>query len=317
MLIRTVTGLLSPQGPRAKLSVLIFHRVHAEVDPLFPDEPDAVRFSAIVGWLKRWFCVLPLDAAVRALRDRRLPARALSITFDDGYADNHDVALPVLAQHGVSATFFIATGFVGGGRMWNDTVVESVRRTRHAELDLDGLRVPGLSGRLTLDGLPARRSALTDLLKVVKYLEPVQRRQVVDTLAQGMGAELPDDLMMSVDQLRRMRAAGMGLGAHTVSHPILAKLDRADARREIDDSRRFLQEALGERVGLFAYPNGKPGADYSSETVDVVRGLGFDAAVSTAPGTLGRGGDLLQIPRFTPWRRERTAFGASLLRNLI
>jgi peptidoglycan/xylan/chitin deacetylase (PgdA/CDA1 family) len=317
MLIRTVTRVLSPPGLQAKLSVLIFHRVHAELDPLFPDEPDARRFDAIVGWLKRWFRVLPLDSAVVALREGHLPARALSITFDDGYADNHDVAMPVLARHGLSATFFIATGFVDGGRMWNDTVVESLRRTRRAELDLDALQIPGLAGRLSLAGLPARRAALAAVLKGVKYLEPALRQRAVDLLAQRLGAELPDDLMMSADQLRRMHTAGMGLGAHTVSHPILAKLGRADARREIDDSRRFLQDQLRERIGLFAYPNGKPGADYSDESVAVVRELGFDAAVSTAPGTARRGDDLLQIPRFTPWRRSRTAFGASLLRNLI
>ena len=122
--------------------------------------------------------------------------------------------------------------------------------------------------------------------------------------------------MLTSDQLRRMRAAGMGIGAHTVSHPILAKLDVAATRAEIDSSRRFLQDVLGERIGLFAYPNGKPGTDYSPDSVSVVRELGFDAAVSTAPGAARQGDDCFQLPRFTPWQRQRARFGASLLRNL-
>jgi peptidoglycan/xylan/chitin deacetylase (PgdA/CDA1 family) len=316
MLIRTSLGLLSPQGPRARLSVLIFHRVFAQIDPLFPHEPDAARFDTVLGWLKRWFQVLPLHAAVAALQAGRLPARALSITFDDGYADNHDVAMPLLARHGISATFFIATGYVEGGRMWNDTLIESVRRTLRSELDLDALQVPGLTGRLALEGLAARRAAIVTMLKVVKYLDPGVRQQVVNDVARNLDVELPNDLMMSCDQLRGMHAAGMAIGAHTVSHPILAKLDAATARAEMDTSRRFLQDVLGQRIGLFAYPNGKPGTDYSPESVALVRELGFDAAASTAPGAARQGDDYFQLPRFTPWSRQRARFGASLLRNL-
>ena len=316
MLIRTSLGLLSPHGPRARLSVLIFHRIFARTDPFCPGEPNAERFDTVLGWLKRWFQVLPLDAAVAALQAGRLPARALSITFDDGYADNHDVAMPLLLRHGLSATFFIATGFVDGGRMWNDTLVEAMRHTSHTELDLDALQVPGLAGRLTLDSVPSRRAGVRALVQAIKYMEPVARQRTVDALARHLGADLPDDLMLTSDQLRRMRAAGMGIGAHTVSHPILAKLDVAATRAEIDSSRRFLQDVLGERIGLFAYPNGKPGTDYSPDSVSVVRELGFDAAVSTAPGAARQGDDCFQLPRFTPWQRQRARFGASLLRNL-
>ncbi len=73
-----------------------------------------------MGWVKTWFNVMPLDAAVNALKKRNLPARAMAITFDDGYADNQVTALPILKQHGLSATFFIATGYLDGGRMWNE-----------------------------------------------------------------------------------------------------------------------------------------------------------------------------------------------------
>lgn len=113
-----------------------------------------------------------------------------------------------------------------------------------------------------------------------------------------------------------MRKAGMSIGAHTVSHPILARLTDDAARQEIGDSRRFLEELLGERIGLFAYPNGKPGEDYSPQTVAIVRGLGFDAAVSTEWGCSRLGDDAFQIRRFTPWDRPRLRFGVRMLRNL-
>src|SRR5206468_3278604 len=127
---------LSPQGARGRLTVLIFHRVLPEFDPLMPDVHDAHQFDAVCRSLRRWFHVMPLDLAARRLAERSLPARSLAITFDDGYADNLEVALPILLRHGLTATFFVSTGFLDGGRMWNDTVIEAVRRTAHQELDL-------------------------------------------------------------------------------------------------------------------------------------------------------------------------------------
>jgi peptidoglycan/xylan/chitin deacetylase (PgdA/CDA1 family) len=100
-----------------------------------------------------------------------------------------------------------------------------------------------------------------------------------------------------------------------VSHPILARLTDEQALQEIGNSKQFLENLLGERIGLFAYPNGKPGEDYSPQTVEVVRSLGFDAAVSTQWGASCQGDDMLQIKRFTPWDKTQFRFGLRLLRN--
>jgi peptidoglycan/xylan/chitin deacetylase (PgdA/CDA1 family) len=108
----------------------------------------------------------------------------------------------------------------------------------------------------------------------------------------------------------------MQIGAHTVSHPILARLTDEQAREEIGNSKRFLEQLLGERITVFAYPNGKPGEDYLPQSVEVVRSLGFDAAVSTQWGGSRLGDDPLQIKRFTPWDKTRVRFGLRLLRNL-
>ncbi len=311
---RTAFSLASPGGERARLTVLIFHRVLARPDPLFPDEMHAERFDQLCGWIARWFRVLPLDEAVCLRAQGRLPARALAITFDDGYADNHDVALPILRRHGLNATFFIATGYLDGGRMWNDSLIEALRATSLSALDLEPLGV-GL-GRYALGSLDERRVAIQAILSVVKYLEPAHRLEVVGRIAQLAGVTLPDDLMMSSDQLRAMRAAGMVIGAHTVNHPILLKLPAEGMRQEIRRSRDTLQQLLDEPVDLFAYPNGKPGVDYDQAAVDIVRAEGFAAAFSTVWGAVSRQSDDFQLPRFTPWDAGRSRFGLRLLRNL-
>src|SRR5262245_34003282 len=101
-MLRHLLQFLSPAGEHARLSVLLFHRVRPQRDELFPNEPDARAFETLLDNLKRWFNIVPLPAAIGRLRSGTLPARCLCITFDDGYADNCAVALPLLTQAGVS-----------------------------------------------------------------------------------------------------------------------------------------------------------------------------------------------------------------------
>lgn len=315
-MLRAIFSLLSPAGSEGRLTTLIFHRVHAVADALFPGEPDARRFDALCGWLGQWFNVLPLEEAVDRLRGGSLPARAACITFDDGYADNHDVALPILHRHRLPATFFIATGYLDGGRMFNDSIVELVRRCPLPALPLDGLGLP-FEGGLPLGDAIARQKAAMVLIDALKY-RPAEERHGLALALQRRAAvdRLPDDLMMRAEQVRSLHRAGMQIGAHTVTHPILAQLDETAARQEIVAGRAALEGVIGAPVSLFAYPNGRPDVDYSARSVQLVRELGFSAAVSTAWGRADAGTDRFQLPRFTPWDRSRTRFGLRLVANL-
>ncbi len=123
--------------------------------------------------------------------------------------------------------------------------------------------------------------------------------------------------MMTNDQVIAMRQAGMQIGAHTVTHPILANLESKLVFDEVADSKRFLENLLQEQIGLFAYPNGKPDLDYRMSDVEIIRDLGFDAAVTTAWGVADDTTDPMQIPRFTPWDRTRFHFCARLFQYIL
>lgn len=315
-MMRGLFSLLTPAGGRGRLSILIFHRVLAKADPLLPGEVDAGRFDHICAWVAEWFNVLPLGEAVVRLGRGDLPARAMVITFDDGYADNHDVALPILQRHGLVATFYVATGFLDGGRMWNDTVIEAVRASPACGLALGHLKLDGLE-HLALADDAQRRAAIGRLLGALKYRPADERLALVQTVAEASGAVLPGNLMMRSDQVRALGRQGMTVGAHTVSHPILLTLPAHRVRQEIDQSRQVLEGILDEPVRHFAYPNGVPGRDLSDDTAGIVRGLDFDSAVTTAWGAARCGDDSFQLPRFTPWDRTRGRFGARLVRNLL
>ncbi|TWI63020.1 polysaccharide deacetylase [Pseudoduganella lurida] len=309
-LAKGLLRLLSPGGTRG-LSILIYHRVLPQPDPLFPAEVDAAAFSAQLGMLKACCTVLPLPEAVRCMKAGTLPPRAAAITFDDGYADNATVALPILRRHGLHATFFVATGFLDGGRMWNDSVYEVVRRAPHDVLDASML---GL-GTHPLHTLADRRRAIPALIGQLKYLPLAERHDKVARLVALAGVPLPDDLMMTTAQVQGLHAAGMAIGAHTINHPILARLSDAAARDEIAHGKLALEDLVGAPVTLLAYPNGRPGEDYDARHVAMARELRFEGAVSTSWGSRRRP-DLFQLPRFTPWDRSPLRFALRLARNL-
>jgi peptidoglycan/xylan/chitin deacetylase (PgdA/CDA1 family) len=296
--------------PPRRLSILIFHRVLPQPDPLFPGEIDAAAFDQQLGLLKRYFNVMPLLKAVKLLEHDLLPRRAACITFDDGYADNAQVALPILQRHGLCATFFIATGFLDGGQMWNDKVIALVRDAAGDRLDLSAY---GL-GCFDIGSLPMRRRTIGSLLDALKYLPLEQRRQQVELICRTGDCA---GIMMTSAQVLALHKAGMEIGAHTVNHPILARISDQAARAEIVQGRDKLEHIIECPVSLFAYPNGKPGNDYGPNHVAMVKQLGFQAAVATSWGAASSAADRFQLPRFTPWDRNRLSFLLRMGQNMF
>lgn len=296
----------------SSLSILIYHRVLAQPDPLFPGEVDARRFAQHLRLLKRFYTVLPLSHAVQGLQDGSLPPRAACISFDDGYADNAQLALPLLQRYGLHATFFIASAYLDGGQMWNDRLIDCVRQASGEALDLRRL---GLD-RLPIASQAQRRAAIGKLLSQLKYLPFGQRQQLADAIARLIPVR-PDHstLMLSTAQLRQLQQAGMGIGAHTSRHPILATLSDSAATQEIVQGRSALEQLLQAPVDLFAYPNGKFGHDYGARDAALVRTQGFKAALATDPGAARPGDDPYRLPRFTPWRPGAAGFLWQLWQN--
>ena len=215
-----------------------------------------------------------IHASVEHQRQGRLPPRSLVITFDDGYADNAEVALPILRRHGLAADFFISTGFLDGGRMWNDTVIESLRRSTCKFIDLDEF---GL-GRMPLSSHAERRQAIDRILPRLKYLA-LQERDAAVVRVQRLAGDpaLPNDLMMRTEHVRELHKAGMEIGGHTVRHPILCALPDGEAEAEIAAGKAQLESVIDTSVDVMAYPNGEPGRDYdgrhvalSSDSVDLI-----------------------------------------------
>jgi peptidoglycan/xylan/chitin deacetylase (PgdA/CDA1 family) len=151
------------------------------------------------------------------------------------------------------------------------------------------------------------------LIRAAKHLAPNQRAKWVGALCDAVDAQLPDDLMMTDSQVRTLAEAGMEIGAHTLTHPILRILEAEEALHEIRTGREMLQAITGREIRAFAYPNGRPGEDYTDRDRNIVASLGFDFAVSTCRGAATTRSDYFQLPRFTPWDRHPARWLTRLL----
>jgi peptidoglycan/xylan/chitin deacetylase (PgdA/CDA1 family) len=288
----------------ARLLVFIFHRILDRPDELLPGEPDARQFDWMVRLIAANFDVLPFGAAVRRLQRGELGRPSACVTFDDGYMDNLTVALPILKRHGIPATFFVATGFLEGDRMWSDDICEAVRKFPGDSVDLSRFDL----GRHDLRTAADRALTVSVLQQRLKYLPHGERSETARALAHAAGLEDISRLMLDRDGVRALRAAGMEIGAHTHTHPILKGLGGDEAYAEIVRSRLELEHILSEPVDVFAYPNGDPQLDIDSSHPEMLRRAGFSAAATTQRGVGRAGTDPYMMPRFTPWDRTPARF---------
>jgi len=295
--LKHVATVASGLGEQKKLFILIYHRVFDEPDFMQPGEVDKKNFTWQMGLIEKYFNVLSLPDAIERMEKGMLPPRAVCITFDDGYADNYLNALPILKKKQLTATFFIASGYLNGGIMWNDSIIETLRNYTGKQLDLSDINLGHYSTRTNKE----KSQAASKIIQKIKHLTPQKRQSITDYLCDTYINNLPDDLMLTNEQLLMLHQSNMEIGGHTVTHPIMSKTPFVQLQQEITNNKQTLESLLNTPIHFFAYPNGKPGQDYFPEQVQLIKDNGFKAAVSTQWGVANHKSDIFQLPRFTPW----------------
>lgn len=310
-LLSPIGSLCLRSGANAKLLILIYHRIMTTHDPFRPGEPTAQWFDQQMQTLANNFTVLPLTEAVDRLYKNSLPPKTACITFDDGYTDNLTIGVDILKRHSLTATFFLTHGFIDNGIMWNDTIIESIRNTVKSSLNLE---IIGLKNYI-LGTIEDRCNAANHIISSLKYVPSPERLDKVSKIVELSESKLPDNLMMNSKQIKLLHDSGMQIGAHTESHPILARIDLQTAKNEIMNNKIFLEDTIKEKITVFAYPNGRPDQDYTDDHVKLIKKLGFTSAVSTSWGAARTVCDRFQLPRFTPWDKTPTRFVLRLYQN--
>jgi peptidoglycan/xylan/chitin deacetylase (PgdA/CDA1 family) len=318
--------------------ILMYHRItELDTDPWalavtpasFEDHLDVITSRSEVVPLRD-----TLDRATRSARP------CVTFTFDDGYADNLPPAR-MLAARGLPATYFLAAGQLGSPRQfWWDEVatifldsanlpdtLELELESGRLQLDLlndaeaDGDRVDGRPWRADQEPRTARQRVYLQSYRALRPLDPEQRERGLEALAEwaDIAREArPGMRSLTLDEVAELCALdGVEIGAHTITHPVLASLPAERQRKEIVGSRRLLEEASGRPVESFAYPHGTR-ADYTPETVSIVAEAGLRRACAAVGGPLRPPVQPYELPRFMveDWdgaefeRRFAEAFGA-------
>lgn len=308
-LIRIVGDCISLLGKENRVCVINYHRILACKDALLESEPDLATFTWHMEVLASRFNVLSLYDAIIAIQEDRVPARAVCISFDDGYRSTHDLALPVLTRLNLPATVFVTTGFLTGGNMWNDRIVEAVRALPNGPLDL---QLVGM-GKWVLSEDIERIKIVNYINDNCKYLTNEGRLKVILELEKLANSMPLTNLMLTSEMVANLAKQGIEIGGHTITHPILTTLDDETAKYEINENKRVLEQIINKPLRLFAYPNGKVGIDFDQRHLRMVQDAGYFASFTTGFGTLNKKSNLFQLPRRRPWDSNPLMFSLRLL----
>jgi peptidoglycan/xylan/chitin deacetylase (PgdA/CDA1 family) len=262
------------------IAILNYHRI------------DSRTFEEHLRYITRAYKVITMEECYDCLKgDRCLPPNSIVITFDDAYGEFYYDIYPILKAYNVPAILFIPTEIVDKGEiLWFDKIRAIVHTT-----DRDVLVVNNKT--LSLKNTNRNQAAVT----AVRYLNNQsipERDEAIRKLLESIPLQAKwttDVRPLTWDQLRSMHGL-ISYGAHTVTHPNLAKLSREQAIDEILSSKRRIEEELGCKVKYLAYPFGGP-THFTTETVDILKDSGFDAALTTIRGSCAVGDDLFTLRR--------------------
>jgi peptidoglycan/xylan/chitin deacetylase (PgdA/CDA1 family) len=303
--------------------VLLYHRVaRAAADPqLLAVTPE--QFADHLALIADRFQPVALPDLVARVQAGHASRDAVTVTFDDGYADNLYAARPLLEQRGVPATVYVTSGFVGSGRgFWWDELERLLLRPgrlpsplaleiagERLQWQLDGdamysrARADELAGWTVLDArAPApRQQVYRDLCSRLRALDETERGRALEQLRRVVApCEKTDGdaaRPLTADELARLADGGLvAIGAHTITHPVLSRLPTNRQAEEIRESKRQLEAALNRPVTSFSYPYGAAG-DFDRTTVSLVRDARFSHACANVAGRVRPRTDPFRIPR--------------------
>ncbi len=279
---------------RAKFAVLCYHHVGSEGIPFYSTVAVEV-FEAQMRFLRKRYRVVSLEQLCRELEDPQSAGQAVAVTFDDGYRDVYTQAFPILERYAIPATVFVTVAAVESGEVsWYDRVFLALQvfPGEKLEIELDEPR------RFELTSPEVRLRAATEIVSRLRKLTDARRQECCAVLEKrvALPADALADRMLTWEQIRRMQRAGISFGSHTMTHPVVSRLEPTEVERELRESKRILEERLDRPVTDFAYPFGQP-ADCGTDSTPLLARCGYRSAATTTKGINAPGADLYRLRR--------------------
>ncbi len=276
-------------------------------------------FEQQIIFLKNNFHLITLDNLIKTYRQcESFPKNTIVITVDDGYSDFYEIAFPILKKHNIPATFFITTRFIDGDFwLWPDSVRYILEHSNSIDLHKISGNLEYTTKRMT------KRDKQTVWGIIINFLLSIpedEKKHWLTEFAQLQNVEFPDKPIegyraISWTQVKELSINNIEIGAHTQSHPSLARLKEAQLAEEILGSVETIQNKIGQRPTSFCFPNGQP-SDYTELVKKHIKDAGCNSAV-TAFYDKYLIDDLFELRRFsvsTDWQHFiRTLNGIDVL----
>ena len=265
----------------SRLRILCYHGICADgltKDPWIPQYfVGASAFEKQLQYLGRNAQVLPLREAVDRLRDGSLPPRCVSLTFDDGYANNLELAYPLLRKYGMPATIFLSSTYMESGDFFPFLKLKLIQ----------------LDGGVDLAKAPLadyKSATLDEVNRTAAPWWPEVRARLSDAQCRTLRP-------LSVEEVKGADAGLIDFGPHSHTHCIFKNETPERRRQEIRTSIRKVNEWTSRPVHLFSYPNGQRG-DFGEPDKQVLCAEGIQAAVTGICGANNGRSELLELKRY-------------------
>lgn len=307
--------------PGSKVLVLAYHRIADESCDPWGLCVTPRHFDEHLSILTKSARVIPIRQLAAYLTEGVISERSVAITFDDGYADNFHAARPILERYELPAAFFVVSNYIGSQmEFWWDELDRLLLQPGTLPDSLD-LEINGISIRARLGEVASyssdsyalnrnwracenpptpRHSLYYSLWKQMRPMSDPERQRILTTVRHWANTDSQarkTHRILSRSELSALSKDRLiEVGCHTMTHPQLASLPPSIQSDEIRGCKQYLEEILGRAVTCFAYPYGGKD-DFTSDTISLLREMGFSSACSTIPGHVTVASDPFQLPR--------------------
>ncbi|MEZ6120100.1 MAG: polysaccharide deacetylase family protein [Pirellulaceae bacterium] len=249
------TAITRAAKPREGAIILMGHRVRNDEDA-FLGGISLGQFERLVRYLRQHYHPLSLSVLLEHIQNNVVvPDNSVVLTFDDGFRDNYENAFPILQKYGMPATVFLVTGSINSGQLpWPQQVGYALQHTRKSSI---AVRIDDTGKRrFHVHTRQQRRSVFREILALRRILSLDELEQLRNSIIRACDVDLPVDRMLTWNQVRQMQQHHIEFGAHTVSHPLMAYVTMEEARRQMVESKRTIEEQLQVPVRSFCFPSG-------------------------------------------------------------